>query len=99
MSEDFLATIAHVECRSEGRGEEHPIAVIIGEQRFAIVDILDRAMITSVEAGDPVRHRLWVEIADGRRCELVRTLPTGKWRVRMEARSDASDDAGGEPGS
>ena len=81
MENDLIPTIARVECRSEGRGEEYPIAVILGGQRFEIVDVIDRAMITSVEAGAPIRHRLWVEIEDERRCELVRVLPDGEWRV------------------
>ncbi len=84
MPEDLFHIIAHVECRSEGSGEESPVAVVIGGNRIEIVDILDRAMITSVEAGKPIRHRWWVEIEDGRRCELTRLEPDGEWRVRTE---------------
>ena len=84
MDYDLISTIAHVECRSEGRGEEKPIAVIIGGEKLGIVDVLDRAMVTGAEAGDPVRHRLWVELEDGRRCELTRVTPDGRWVVRVE---------------
>jgi len=84
MSNDPIPVIARVECRSEGRGEEKPVAVIIGGERLEIVDILDRAMITSVESGKPVRHRLWVELEDGQRCELTRVTPDGTWMVRVE---------------
>ncbi len=84
MSNDPIPVIARVECRSEGRGEEKPIAVIIGGVRLEIVDVLDRAMITSVEAGDPVRHRLWVVLEDGQRCELTRVTPDGTWMVKVE---------------
>jgi hypothetical protein len=81
MSSDRISTIARVVCRSESRGEEQPVAVVVGIERFEIVEVADRAMVTSLDAGDPVRHRLWVELDDGRRCELVRTLPAGEWRV------------------
>jgi hypothetical protein len=84
MSNDPIPVIARVECRSESRGEETPVAVIIGGEPLEIVDVLDRAMITSVEAGDPVRHRLWVKLADGQRCELTRVTPDGTWRVRVQ---------------
>ena len=84
MNGNLVSTIAQVECRSEGRGEEKPIAVIIGGEKLEIVDVLDRAMITSVEAGDPVRHRLWVELENGQRCELTRINPDGIWAVKIE---------------
>jgi hypothetical protein len=76
--------IAKVECRSESRGEERPIAVWVADLRLEIVDVVDRAIVTSIEAGEPIRHRLWVELEDGRRCELTRTEPDGAWRVRVE---------------
>ena len=60
------------------------MAVILGTERLEIVDVIDRAIVTSVEAGKPVRHRLWVELDDGRRCELTRIEPDGVWRVRVE---------------
>jgi hypothetical protein len=81
MTDDSVPTMARVECRSEGRGDEHPIAIVVGNRWFTIVDTLDRAMVASVEAGQPIRHRLWVELDDGRRCELRRTLPDGTWQV------------------
>ena len=84
MTEDLISTIARVECRSEGCGEEKPVAVVIGGKRVEIVDVLDRAMITSIEAGEPVRHRIWVELEDGQRCELTRVTPDGTWMVRVE---------------
>jgi len=80
----MILAVARVECRSEGRGEEKPIAVIIGGERLEIVDVLDRAIITSVEAGEPVRHRFWVVLEDGRRCELTRVTPDGTWMVKVE---------------
>jgi hypothetical protein len=84
MTGNLVSTIAQVECRSESQGEETPVAVIIGGERLKIVDVLDRAMITSIEAGEPVRHRLWVELEDGQRCELTRITPDGTWMVRVE---------------
>ena len=85
MPDRSVAVIAIVECRSEGRGEELPVAVVIGGERFAITETLDRAMVTGIEAGQPVRHRLWVVIEDGRRFELSRVLPEGPWRVRTRS--------------
>jgi hypothetical protein len=82
MSEDLISTIAKVECRSESRGDEIPVAVVFGSDRIEIIEIVDRAMVTSIEAGEPVRHRLWVELEDGRRCELTRLEPDGEWRVK-----------------
>jgi len=84
MVKDLISTIARVECRSEGRGEEIPVAVVIGGDRFKITDVIDRAMVTSIEAGEPVRHRLWVDLEDGQRCELTRVTPDGTWMVRVE---------------
>ena len=83
MTTGPIPIIATVECRSHSRGEEVPVAVVIGGERFEIVDTRDRAMITSAEAGDPVRHRLWVEVSDGRRFELTRIFPDGTWRVKI----------------
>jgi hypothetical protein len=85
MTDDSVPTVARIECRSEGRGDEQPIAIVVGNRRFEIVDTLDRAMVTSVEAGNPIRHRLWVELDDGRRCELRRNLPDGAWQVFFPA--------------
>jgi len=84
MTGNLVSIIAQVECRSESRGEETPVAVIISGERLEIIDVLDRAMITSIEAGEPVRHRLWVELEDGQRCELTRITPDGTWMVRVE---------------
>ena len=84
MSKNLVSTIARVECRSEGRGEEKPVAVVFAGERLEIVDVLDRAIITSIDAGGPIRHRLWVELADGSRCELTRETPDGTWMVKVE---------------
>ncbi len=84
MHDNLIPVIARVDCRSEGREEQHPIAVWIGDHRHKITDVLDRAMVTGIDAGQPVRHRLWVELEDGRRCELTRVEPDGVWRVRIE---------------
>jgi hypothetical protein len=83
MPEGFISTIAHVECRSEGRGDEIPVAVVFGDGRFKVTAITDQAMVTSIEAGEPVRQRFWVELEDRRRCELTREIPDGTWRVKV----------------
>ena len=84
MVGDPIDTIADVECRSEGRGDEYPVAVVVGRERFEIVDVIDRAVIASIVAGEAVRHRFWVQLEDGRRCELNRVAPDGAWRVKFE---------------
>ncbi|MDX2437347.1 MAG: hypothetical protein QNL88_09880 [Acidobacteriota bacterium] len=81
MAERAIPIIATVECQSQARGDDVPVAIVIAGERFAIVETLDRAMVTGVEAGEPVTHRLWVEIVDGRRFELTRMLPDGPWRA------------------
>jgi len=81
MTTEPIPLIAAVECRSQSRGDDVPVAIVIGDERFEIVNTLDRAMITSAEAGNRVRHRLWVEVDDGRRFQLTRVLPNGPWRV------------------
>ncbi len=83
MTEQKIPLIATVECRSQSRGDDVPVAIVIGGERFEIVDTIDRAMVTSVDAGAPVTHRLWIEVDDGRRFELTRILPDGSWRVRI----------------
>lgn len=97
MSHDPISAIATVECRCYGREEEYPVAVIFGEQRFEVVDVLDRAVVTGVEAGEPIKHRFWVELKDGRRCELTRIAPDGAWRVKVEFSSGSG--AGSGPGA
>jgi len=84
MTERFVSAVARVECRSEGRGEETPVAVLIGGQRLEIAEVIDRAKVTGAEAGGAIRHRLWVDLEDGTTCELTRVLPSGEWRVRVE---------------
>ena len=98
MVEDLISTIAHVECRSEGRGEEIPVAVVFGSNRVEIIEIFDRAMVTSIVAGEPVRRRLWVELEDGRRCQLTRVEPGGEWRVKTARNPGADADTGAYSG-
>ena len=81
MNNRSISVIATVECQSQTRGEDVPVAIVIAEKRFEIVETHDRAMVTGVDAGGPITHRLWVEISDGRRFEIHRVLPDGPWRV------------------
>ncbi|MFV2072884.1 MAG: hypothetical protein ACC742_09575 [Thermoanaerobaculales bacterium] len=83
MTDERIPVIARVECRSESTAEEYPVAVWIGGKRLEIVEVIDRAVISSVEAGHPVRQRLRVEVADGTRCELDRILPEGSWKTYL----------------
>lgn len=84
MKDEMIRAVARVECRSEGRGNETPVAIVFGENRLEIVDVMDRAVLTSVDAGEPIRHRLWVELEDGQLCELTRVEPDGDWRVNLQ---------------
>ena len=82
MNDRSISVIATVECQSQSRGEERPVALVICGRRFEITEIHDRAMISNIDAGSPTRHRLWVETDDGRRFELTRIMPDGVWRVK-----------------
>ena len=84
MNKDAIPMVARVECRSEGRRGERPMAVWSGGQRLEITDVIDRAMISSERSGEPNRNRWWVELEDGTRCELTRVLPDGDWRVSVQ---------------
>ncbi len=77
--------IARVECRSEGRGDDRPVAVWIGGERVPIANITDERLEGSAEAGRPVRHVARVRLEDGRLLRLERTLPDGGWRVEILA--------------
>ena len=76
-----IPILARVECRSETAGEDTPLALWICGERLEITDVIDRAVLGGTDAGAPHRHRLWVEVTNGRRFELVRTLPAGRWLV------------------
>jgi hypothetical protein len=76
-----VALVAKVECRSESRGEERPIALTVGGRRIGIVDTLERALVSAADAGEPVRARFTVELEDGSLVLLERSLPAGDWRV------------------
>lgn len=76
-----VPVLARVECRSERAGEDTPLAIWVGGERFEIIDVIDRAVLGGIEAGRPHRHRMWVEVTNGGLFELVRTLPSGRWLV------------------
>lgn len=78
-----LPLIARVECRSEGRGDDRPVAVWIGGVRMPITSIADERMEGPAEAGRPVRHVARVTLEDGRLLRLERTLPAGRWRAEI----------------
>ncbi len=81
MPQQRVALIAKVECRSESRGEERPIALTVGGRRIGILDTLERALVSAADAGEPVRARFTVELEDGSLVLLERSLPDGDWRV------------------
>jgi hypothetical protein len=80
MSASKVRLIARVECWAGSRGEERPAALAIGGHRIGVVDILERALVTSPDAGEPVVARFLVELEDGAVVALERTLPDGQWR-------------------
>ena len=84
MTTEFVPAIARVECRSEGRSDDVPTAIVFGDKCLKITAVIDRAMITSANAGEPVRHRMWVELENGAKYRLMRVLPDGEWRVWVE---------------
>jgi hypothetical protein len=80
MSPRRVPLIARVECRADSRAEERPVAVSIGGRRIGVVDVIDRALVTSATAGGPVCARFVVELEDGTVVALERTMPGGGWR-------------------
>ena len=76
-----IPLVARVECRSESRSEEQPVAVVIGGVRHPVSAVVDDTVVGSGLAGGPVRRRVRVELADGSRLDLERVLPDGEWRV------------------
>ena len=87
MPERTIPLVAHVECRSESRGKEQPIALTLGGQRITVATILERLFVAAAVAGEPVRARFTVELKDGSLVALERALPTGDWRVwRIDSR-------------
>lgn len=56
------------------------MAIVSGGRRIAVVDVLERAFVTSADAGDPVVARWVVDLEDGTRVALERAMPDGDWR-------------------
>lgn len=81
MLERTIPLVALVECRSESRGEEQPIALTLGGQRITVAAILERSFVAAAVAGAPVRARFTVELEDGSVVQLERSLPAGEWRA------------------
>ena len=81
MPPQRVALVAKVECRSESRGEERPIALTLGGERITVAVILERSFVAAAAAGEPVRARFTVELEDGSVAQLERSLPAGDWRV------------------
>jgi len=91
-----LPLIARVECRSESRGEDRPVAVWIGGRRFAIARLSREHLAGPREAGGLVRHMAAVTLEDGRLLRLERGLPRGAWRVTLlEPGSQSGEDSPG----
>jgi hypothetical protein len=80
-----VPVIATVECRSEGSGEQRPVAVRLGGDLIEVVEILLDSVIGTVEAGGVNRRDVVVVLADGQHLSLRRKLPDGDWRVYRAA--------------
>jgi hypothetical protein len=80
-----LAVLARVECRSEGAGEQVPVAVWLAADRVEVGEILDDALVGSSQAGEAIRRRLQVRLEDSQELVLERDLPDGDWRVYRAA--------------
>ena len=86
MPQRRIPLVATVECRTESRAEERPIALTVGGRRITVVDIVERSLVSEADAGAPVRARFTVELEDGSLVRLERALPGGDWRVwRIDA--------------
>jgi hypothetical protein len=76
-----VALLARVSCRSEGQGEERPVALWLGGERVAVRELVVDAVVGPASAGGPCERRVTVELEDGERLELLRRLPDGPWQV------------------
>jgi len=76
-----IPLIAKVLCHSGSRGEQHPVAVIIGGTRTPIEEIVEEAVIGSIDATVPSRRVMKVRLLNGQVLELRRLLPDGEWRT------------------
>jgi hypothetical protein len=63
-----------VECYAGHRGEAEPRSFILGETRFAVLEILDRWL-------EPGHRYFKVRVADGRRFILRHDSRSGEWEL------------------
>lgn len=73
--------IARVECRSDMKGEERPVAVWIGGERLRITKLKNPRIRGSAEAGLAAFYAAEATLRDEREIGLERRLPDGEWRV------------------
>ena len=73
--------LVRVESRSEGNGDQRPLAVRIGGERLEVRHVIRDAVEGSTVAGAPTHRRLLVELEDGVLLDLRRRLPDGPWRL------------------
>jgi len=77
--------IARVICRSEGRGEQLPIAVVLAGDRIEVEEILSDGVVGPRLAGGKTERRVVVRLENGDVLHLQRKLPNGEWRVYRPA--------------
>lgn len=63
-----------VECHAGYRGEEEPRAFLLGERRFAVVEVLDRWL-------DPAHRYFKVRVEDARSFILRHDSATDQWEL------------------
>ncbi len=73
--------IARVECRSDTKGEERPVAVWVAGERFRVVRLSRQHLRGPAKAGEPAFYVAYASLRDGREVRLERKLPNGSWRV------------------
>ncbi|NOZ78887.1 MAG: hypothetical protein GXP48_06880 [Acidobacteria bacterium] len=76
-----LPLIARVECRSDTKGEERPVAVWIAGERFRVTHLARQHLRGPMKAGAPAFYVATATLRDGRQVKLERKLPGGPWRV------------------
>lgn len=81
MPRQRVPLVATVSCRADSRGEQRPLAVTVGGRRLRVAGILEHAIVTAADPGEPVRDRFTIELEDGALVILERRLPAGEWRV------------------
>jgi len=75
-----------VECHSGWRGEETPRAILLGQERYEVEEVLDRWYDGGADSGRPVLRIFRVRLRTGETVLLEQDEGTGAWSLREPLR-------------